>query len=128
MWAKGFSTAEHGFTLLEMLVALSVLSIAALALVRLDAFTLRSAADLSSTGAAQIVASNKGVDLLTDPAAPTIGVANETVTNAGSAWRVTSRTAATADPALLRIDIAVTGNGGRAALTIIRPAGEVAGR
>jgi general secretion pathway protein I len=114
---------ERGFTLLEMLVALSVLSIAALALVRLDAFTLRSATDLSRTGAAQVVANNKAVDLLTDPAAPTIGIANESVSNAGSTWRVTSRVAQTADPALLRIDIAVSGNGGRAALTIIRPAG-----
>ncbi len=119
----GASTSERGFTLLEMLVALSVLSIAALALIRLDAFTLRSAADLSRTGAAQIVASNKAVDLLTDPASPPIGVASEAVTNAGSAWRVASRVTATADPSLLRIDIAVSGDGGRAALTIIRPAG-----
>ena len=39
---------ESGFTLLEMLVALSVISIAALALVRLDAYAVRTAGDLSS--------------------------------------------------------------------------------
>lgn len=114
---------QSGFTLLEMLVAISVLSIAALALVRLDAFTLRSTADLSASTAAQIVASNKAVDFATDPAAPTIGVAQDVVSNGGQSWRITSRIAATADPSLLRIDIAVTGNGGRANLTIIRPAG-----
>lgn len=118
--ARGF---EAGFTLLEMLVAVSVLSIAALALVRLDAFTLRSTADLSASTTAQIVASNKAVDLATDAAAPAIGTASESVSNGGQRWRIISRIAATADPSLLRIDIAVTGNGGRANLTIIRPAG-----
>ena len=113
---------EHGFTLLEMLVAVSVLSIAALALVRLDAFTLRSTADLTASTTAQIVAGNKAVDLTTDPAAPSIGAASESVSNGGQTWRVTSRVVATADPRLLRIDIAVNGNGGRANLTIIRPA------
>ena len=107
-----------------MLVAVAVLSIAALALVRLDAFTLRSAAGLGAGDAARIVAGNKAVDLLTDPAAPAIGTANETVRNAGAQWRVTTSAAPTADPALLRVDIAVDGNGGRAALTVIRPAGE----
>ena len=40
--------AELGFTLLEMLVALAVFSLAALALVRLQGVTLRTAADLDS--------------------------------------------------------------------------------
>ena len=115
-------SSESGFTLLEMLVAVSVLSIAALALVRLDAFTLRSTADLTANTTAQIVAGNKAVDLTTDPAAPSIGIATDGVSNGGQTWRVTSRVVATADPRLLRIDIAVNGNGGRANLTIIRPA------
>ena len=37
---------QSGFTLLEMLVALSVISIAALTLLRLDAFAVRTAGDL----------------------------------------------------------------------------------
>lgn len=114
---------ERGFTLLEMLVAVAVLSIAALALVRLDAFTLRSTADLTASTTAQIVAGNKAVDLVTDPAAPAIGATQETMSNGGQNWMVTSRVSATADPSLLRIDIGVAGNGGRASLTIIRPAG-----
>lgn len=119
---------EAGFTLLEMLVAMSVLSIAALALVRLDAFALSSAANLADGGMAAIVANNAATDLLTDPAAPAIGTGTDSVTNGGKAWRVQRNVAATADPALLRIDILVTGasaagGNGRAALTIIRPAG-----
>ena len=118
---------DRGFTLLEMLVALAVLSIAALALVRLDAFTVRSTARLTQGALARAVANNRAVDLLSDPAAPAIGNAREGVRNGGAAWTVTTRTAATADPALLRIDILVTGADanadGRATLTVIRPAG-----
>ena len=131
MKARRIPTGQSGFTLLEMLVAMSVLSIAALALVRLDAFALRSTASLQESGMAAIVANNAATDLLTDPAAPAIGTGAETVTNGGRPWRVQRVVAATADPALLRIDILVTGAGGarasggagRAALTIIRPAG-----
>jgi general secretion pathway protein I len=127
MKARRIPPGQSGFTLLEMLVAMSVLSIAALALVRLDAFALRSAANLADGGMAAIVANNAATDLMTDPAAPAIGTSTDTVTNGGKAWRVQRIVAATADPALLRIDIAVTGasaagGAGRAALTIIRPA------
>lgn len=133
MKGRRIPTGQSGFTLLEMLVAMSVLSIAALALVRLDAFALRSTASLQENGMAAIVANNAAADLLTDPAAPAIGTGADSVTNGGRTWRVQRAVAATADPALLRIDIIVTGasgaraNGGtgRAALTIIRPAGMV---
>lgn len=114
---------DRGFTLLEMLVALAVLSIAALALVRLDAFTVRSTARLSEGALARVVANNRAVDLLTDPAPPAIGQSRERVGNGGVAWTVITRTAATADPSLLRIDILVTGADGRATLTLVRPAG-----
>lgn len=112
-----------GFTLLEMLVALSILSLAALALVRLDAFTARSSAALADKTLAQIVADNLAIALITDPAPPTIGNSSSTVTNGGRTWRIATRVAATADPALLRIDIRVEGSGGQSArLTTIRPA------
>ena len=113
----------RGFTLLEMMVALAVLSIAALALVRLDAFTVRSSADLTQGNIARIVASNAAADLLTDPAPPTIGQRTVAVSNAGANWAVSEHVAPTADPSVLRIDIGVTGDGGgRAALTVIRAA------
>ena len=114
---------ERGFTLLEMLVALSVISIAALTLVRLDAFAVRSAGDLDESTIAGIVAQNRAVELWTDPAPPTIGNSAIGVANAGRNWRVEQRVARTADDSLLRIDLIVRPeNGhGQAALTIIRP-------
>lgn len=114
---------EDGFTLLEMLVALSIISIAALTLVRLDAYAVRTAGDLDESTLAGIVAQNRAVELWTDPAPPTIGVTRTGVANAGRDWRVEQRVQRTADDALLRIDLIVwpeTGRG-QAALTIIRP-------
>ncbi len=116
-------SAEHGFTLLEMLVAIAVLSIAALALVRLDAFTLRGTADLAANSMAQIVANNAAVTLMTDPQPPAIGAGQMVVSNGGQTWRVGTMVAPTADPSLLRIDITAAGTSGRARLTVIRPAG-----
>lgn len=116
-------SGDGGFTLLEMLVALSIISIAALTLVRLDAYAVRSAGDLDETTMAGIVAQNRAVELWTDPAPPTIGNSATTVANAGRNWRVEQRVAKTADDALLRIDLLVRpeSGSGQAALTIIRP-------
>ncbi|MGH6650901.1 MAG: type II secretion system minor pseudopilin GspI [Sphingopyxis sp.] len=115
-------SGENGFTLLEMLVALSIISIAALTLVRLDAFAVRTAGDLDETTIAGIVAQNRAVELWTDPAPPTIGSSAIGVSNAGRNWRVEQRVAKTADDSLLRIDLLVRPENGRgqAALTIIR--------
>ena len=115
--------SESGFTLLEMLVALSIISIAALTLVRLDAYAVRTAGDLDDTTLAGIVAQNRAVELWTDPAPPTIGNSAVGVSNAGRNWRIEQRVAKTADDSLLRIDLIVRAeNGqGQAALTIIRP-------
>lgn len=115
---------EQGFTLLEMLVALSIISIAALTLVRLDAYAVRTAGDLDVSTAAGIVAQNRAVELWTDPAPPVIGNSSIGVANAGRNWRIDQRVTKTADAALLRIDLIVRpeSGGGQAALTIIRPA------
>ena len=120
---EGPLPGEGGFTLLEMLVALSIIAIAALTLVRLDAYAVRSAGDLDESTIAGIVAQNRAVELWTDPAPPTIGTSASSVTNAGRTWRIEQRVAKTADDSLLRIDLTVRPESGRgqAVLTIIRP-------
>ena len=117
------SADQRGFTLLEMLVALSIIGIAALTLVRLDAYAVRTAGDLDESTMAGIVAQNRAVELWTDPSPPTIGASAGSVANAGRNWRVEQRVAKTADDSLLRIDLIVRPESGRgqATLTIIRP-------
>lgn len=117
--------SEQGFTLLEMLVALSILAVAALTLVRLDAFSLRTAGDLDDKSLAAMVAQNRAVEIWTDAAAPTIGASMMVVENGGRSYRVQQQVTRTADANLLRIDLLVAPVAGRgqAVLTIIRPAG-----
>lgn len=112
---------ERGFTLLEMLVALSIMAVAALTLVRLDAFALRTAGDLDERGLAALVAQNRAVEIWTDPSAPTIGTFSDQVQNGGRDFAVTQRVERTANDALLKVDLLVRPVAGRgqAALTII---------
>lgn len=114
--------AEQGFTLLEMLVALSILAVAALTLVRLDAFALRTAGDLDESSLAAVVAQNRAVEIWSDPAAPTVGRFSSVEENGGRKWRVSQSATRTADAQLLRVDLLVQPDQGRgqAALTIIR--------
>ncbi len=79
-------SAQQGFTLLEMLVALAIFSLAALALVRLQAVTARTSADLRVRTVAQIVARNMMIERLTDPLPPSQGDSAGEVENAGRKW------------------------------------------
>ena len=119
--AEAQAAAQTGFTLLEMLVAMAVLAIAALALVRLDAFTIRSTADLDTRMVAQVVVANAATDVLTDPAPPTIGQSRSSVQNGGNIWTVNQEVSPTADPSVLRITLTATNpTGTTATLTTIR--------
>lgn len=117
------ASGDRGFTLIEMLVALAVFSLAALALLRLEGATLSSAAVLRERLVGQIVARNVAVQALTDPIAPSFGEARGEELNAGRNWRWTRRTSRSPEPGLQRIDIAVVDEEGQAAgaLTIFRP-------
>jgi general secretion pathway protein I len=104
-------SAEHGFTLLEILVALAVFSLAALALIRLQGITVRTAADLDGKAMSRIVANNLMVELQTDPAPPSMGESEGDVENGGRRWHWTRKVAKTDDMRLNRIDLTVSGVG-----------------
>jgi general secretion pathway protein I len=101
----------NGFTLIEMLVALAVFSLAALAMVHLQGYSVRTAATLSDSAVAWQVAQNLAVERLSAPAAPTIGSEQGETENGGRRWRWTVTTAKTEDARLVTIDIAVSGEG-----------------
>ena len=99
---------ERGFTLIEMLVALSVFSLAALALIRLQAFTTHNAAEL-----------------LTDPRPPALGEQGGAVENGGWRWEWAQDAKLTEDQRFIQVDISAReqGSGAPASLIILRPSG-----
>lgn len=116
---------SNGFTLVEMMVALAVFSLAALALIKLVGVSIASAGAVDRKLIAQIVAENVAVEALADPVAPALGTTNGVETNGGLPWRWVRRTTRTADVRIARIDIAVADASGQPAarLTVVRPVG-----
>jgi general secretion pathway protein I len=112
---------ERGFTLLEMLVALAVFSLAALALLRLEGATVRQTGELDERMLAQLVARNLAVETLTDPAPPPIGASAGETVNGGRTWRWSRVTSRTPDQQLVRVDISVATSRAPSTLTIVRP-------
>ncbi len=115
--------AELGFTLIEMMVALAVFSLAALALLRLEGATLSSTARLQDRLIGQIVARNVAVQALSDPDPPPMGAADGVEVNGGRTWTWTRRASAAPGPRLQRIDVAVVDDHDVAAgtVTVFRP-------
>lgn len=113
---------QQGFTLIELMVALAVFSLAALALLRLEGATLSNTRTLDDRLMGQVVARNIAVDMLSDPVAPSVGVTKGAQENGGRKWSWTRRTVATDDLRILRVDINVTDDAGAnvAALSVVR--------
>ncbi len=103
-------------------MALAVFSLAALALVRLQGVTLRTAADLDSKAMGQIVARNLMVDIQTAPLPPSVGKADGEVENGGRRWRWHRVVKHTDDRRILQVDLVVEGQPGAspAALSFVR--------
>src|SRR3546814_14442889 len=82
------SPRESGFTLIEMLVALAIFGLAALALLRLEGATVSNTAHLQDQAMAQIVARNIAVEAMPDPVPPALGQERGQVENGGrnGAW------------------------------------------
>lgn len=116
--------AERGFTLIEMLVALAVFSLAALALLKLQGVTLRTAADLDRRALAQLVARNLQVEMMTDPAPPPLGASGGAVTNGGRQLAWTRNVQRDTDPRFLLVTVSVGGEPGAspAVLSLVRRA------
>ena len=112
-----------GFTLIEVMVALAVFSLAALALLRLEGATIRSTDTLGRSVEAELVARNVAIEAMTDARPPTLGPATGVAVEGGRQWTWTRLVSPTGDPRVLRIDVtAATPRGqqlGR--MTMIRP-------
>ncbi|WP_312489633.1 type II secretion system minor pseudopilin GspI [Sphingomonas sp.] len=114
---------EDGFTLIEIMVALAVFSLAAMALVRLESATIRGASILDETLVAQMVARNVAIAAVTDPQAPALGRTTGAEVNGGRSWKWTRIVSGTGDVRVVRIDVAVANAGGSIVgrMTMVRP-------
>ena len=114
---------ETGFTLIEMMVALAIFSLAALALMRLAGSAATNSARLREQLLAQIVVRNLEAELLSDPEPPTLGMAEGALVNGGRRWHWVRATRHSPESRIDQIDLRVVDSGGgpgRAALTFFR--------
>ncbi|WP_199554804.1 type II secretion system protein [Sandaracinobacteroides hominis] len=132
--AKTASAAAGGFTLIEMLVAMLILSLVGLTLARFQTFQLAGTASLGMSAGARLQADNRAIDVLAAPGAP-LAAETSTEFNAGREWTTTITPGPPPDPAampdLVRVDISVASAGGGPPLatrTLLRPRGEQRGQ
>jgi general secretion pathway protein I len=104
-------TSRAGFTLIEMLVALAVFGLAALALLNLAGENTRSAARVETRTVAGIVAENLAVQTLVDVDPPAMGETRGETAMAGRTWTWTRVVNGTDDPDILSIRITVAEGG-----------------
>lgn len=112
----------RGFTLLEVLVALLLLSLALAALVRLAGLDARASAQLRDATMAQWVAANVLAETRLRTPLPAIGTSNGEATLGGQRWRWTLVVNATDEPGIRRLDVDVV------AVDAVRDTGGVAAR
>ena len=97
---------DGGFTLIELMVALALFAIAALALLRMEGASIARTADLDQRFLREVVAQNLANTLLTDPAPPALGDAAGQTQNAGRSFAWTRQVNARED-GVLGITLAV---------------------
>lgn len=106
---------EAGFSLLEALIALSILAIAAAALIGASEAHIDRVGGLEDRAIASWVADEQLIELRLTPTARV--AATYTREMGGQTWQVDVAPVSTDDPDLLRVDIAVRLAGARDALT-----------
>lgn len=117
---------EAGFALIEMLVAMLLLSLVGLTLARFQTFQLAGTASVAAAAAARLEADNKVIDVLAAPEAPA-GPESGVSENFGRQWQWTVEPAPPPDPALMpdmvvvRVSVGAPGGPALVSRTLLRP-------
>ena len=101
----GHDRPDAGFTLIEVLAALAVFSIAAVGLVHISIENTRATAIVETRALAAIVADNALTDRFSDPRPPVKGFVSREERLAGRDWQVEETIADTPDPLILQVTI-----------------------
>lgn len=99
---------EHGFTLVEILVAMAVIAFSLAALISASGQSTSNAASLRDRTYAQWVAANTLTELRLDREVNEAGRRNGDEEMANARWRWQAAITTTPDPNLLRIDVEVS--------------------
>ena len=97
----------NGFTLLEVLVALAIMSVSAMALLMSARNEVASVGILEERTLGALVASNQLAQWQVQGRAPDSGSQDQDVNLGGRAWTVRSTFTATPAPSVRRVDVAV---------------------
>ncbi|WP_034737923.1 type II secretion system minor pseudopilin GspI [Hyphomonas chukchiensis] len=109
--------ANAGFSLIEVLIALTVLSIAGGAFIRVAQNHIETVDRLEVRMISDIVAQNTLVELRLDPSR--ITAAPSLVHMADRSWRVTVKSKGSSDPDLAEVSISVSEDGGTGAASLL---------
>ncbi len=115
--SKGGRT--DGFTLVEVMVALAIFSIAVLAHLHLQAENARTIVRLEDIAFAQIVAENRLAESLAASLPVEVGSNRGEVTLAGRNWAWVERVAPTQDPSMLTLEVEVSADGGESVIASV---------
>ena len=108
-------TERPGFSLIEMVVALGVFSLAALALLNLMGEGVRSAVRAETRALGAVVAENVAVEAVVARDPPSQGPQDGQAQLAGRDWSIWAGRPARQCPGILRIDVSVSDGGEHAA-------------
>jgi general secretion pathway protein I len=108
------SASRFGFTLIEMLVALAVFALAAMALLNLSGESTRSAVRVEARTLGGVVAENVAAEAMIAPSLPVGETAGE-VEMAGRVWRWRRIVTGTEVSGMGRIDVRVSTDEGQVA-------------
>ncbi len=99
---------RRGFTLLEVLIALAILAIAATAVIGQTGSSLTRQADLQDRTIATLLAENQLDLAIAADAFPVTGRSTDTVTFDGREWRVETAVSGTSEPWLRKVEVTVS--------------------